>query len=197
MYHGLSCKLKSNQITSKEIQANSPVVGEQTWEQFLWTLTNKYHVPCIEHEDCTETSNLVYPDSIDRMDSRAGRFGGSLGQRGELLSTLGHREHEGSSKELSAVRADRKVKAVGDKDTSAHSKNVLGHLLHTASIFGPDDWKPISCWAAEHIRYILKSNIWVGCISKTHRSHSAIPVIKANVVNWGRQRFASKVYPCC
>lgn len=66
-------------------------------------------------------------------------FGGSLGQKGELLSTLGHREHGGSSKELSAISADQKVKAVGDKDTSAHSKNVLGHLLHTGSIFGPAD----------------------------------------------------------
>lgn len=48
-------------------------------------------------------------------------FGGSLGQRGELLSTLGHREYEGNSKEPSAKRVDQKVKAVGDKDTSAHS----------------------------------------------------------------------------
>lgn len=104
---------------------------------------------CIEHRDCTETCKLVYPDSIDRNDSRAGMFSGSLGQRSELLSTLAHREHEGNSKEMSAMRADQKVKAVGDKDTSAHSKNVLGHLLYTSSIFGPDDWKPISCWARQ------------------------------------------------
>lgn len=80
---------------------------------------------CIEHEDCAETCKLVYPDSIDRSDSRAGMFSGSLGQRSELLS-LGHKEHMCNRKELSTIRVDQKVKAVGDKDTGAHSKNVSG-----------------------------------------------------------------------
>lgn len=151
LYHGLSRKLKFKWITSKEIKANSPLVWQQMWEYFLWTLRNNntFLNSCTEHEDCTETHKLVYPESIDRSVSRAGIFNGSLGQRGELLSTLGCKEHGATANSWVPEEQIRRSKQLVTMTQVLTAKMFWGHLLHTSSIFGPDDWKPISCWAHE------------------------------------------------
>lgn len=145
LYHGLSCKLKSSCITSKEIQANSPLVWQQMWEYFLWTLTNNnmFLNSCIEHEDCTETCKLVYPEH--RQKWQQGRM--ALWDRGVSCCPPWATKNTVQQQIAECQKRGSEGQSSWWWTQVLTAKMFQGNWLHTSSIFGPDDWKPVSCWA--------------------------------------------------